>query len=173
MRLTLIALALAAAPLALAETAASPEDGHIELQAADGAARGRVALKQGPQGIVLRIAATGLTPGWHGLHFHAVGDCSDGPAGFKKAGSHVGHGNSAHGFLAGPEAGDLPNLYVAADGTANAEIYVPGMRLWNMSGIPGTSLIIHANEDDHISQPIGNAGDRVACGVLDGVEPRD
>jgi Cu-Zn family superoxide dismutase len=112
-----------------------------------------------------------LSPGWHGMHLHAAGDCGDIEA-FKNAQSHVAHGGEMHGLLnpAGPEAGDLPNLWVAADGSAHAEI---ASLLVTLTGEPvglldadGSALVIHESEDDHMSQPIGNSGGRKVCAVL-------
>ncbi len=135
----------------------------------EGGSAGAVTLKDGNSGVLLRLELTGLTPGWHGLHLHEKGDCSDATAGFKASGAHAGHGNGAlHGLLnpSGPETGDLPNLYAAADGTAHAEIFIAGMKVIDLIDGDGTAILVHAAEDDHQSQPIGNAGDRVACGVI-------
>ena len=85
--------------------------------------RGRVDLRQGPTGLLIKIEASGLTPGWHGIHFHAVGDCSD-TAKFEKSKAHVNHDQSKHGLLnpEGPDEGDLPNVFANADGSVNAEV---------------------------------------------------
>ena len=94
---------------------------------------------------------------------------ADMAAGFKKSGSHTGHGSGVeHGLLnpKGPESGDLPNIYAAADGAAKAEVFIAGMKLIDIVDADGTAVIIHAKVDDHVSQPIGGAGDRVACGVI-------
>jgi len=142
------------------------------LMDAEGGSAGAATFHQGSTGVVIRIEATGLTPGWHGLHLHAVGQC-DAP--FKSAGSHIQHAQAApHGYLnaEGPDSGDLPNLYVGADGRGFAEVFTTAVSL--NSGGPGahlmdadgSSVVIHANPDDHTSQPIGGAGDRVACGVV-------
>lgn len=137
----------------------------------DGAGKdtGKVTLRDGNSGVLLRIEATGLTPGWHGLHLHEKGDCTDAADGFKASGAHEGHGNGAlHGLLnpAGPEAGDLPNLYAAADGSAHAELFIAGVKLVDLTDGDGTAILVHAGEDDHQTQPIGGAGARVACGVI-------
>jgi superoxide dismutase, Cu-Zn family len=141
---------------------------------AEGGSMGAATLRQGATGVVIRVEATGLTPGWHGLHLHGVGQCS-GPK-FDSAGAHVQHGDAKvpHGLLnaEGPDAGDLPNLYVGADGRGFAEVFTtsaslveggPGQYLMDADG---ASILIHANADDHAAQPIGGAGDRVACGVV-------
>lgn len=142
------------------------------LMDAEGGSAGAAAFHQGSTGVVIRIEATGLTPGWHGLHLHAVGQC-DAP--FQSAGSHIQHAQAVpHGYLnaEGPDSGDLPNLYVGVDGRGFAEVFTTAVSL--NSGGPGahlmdadgSSIVIHANPDDHTSQPIGGAGDRVACGVI-------
>ena len=111
------------------------------------------------------------------MHLHAVADC--GGAGFKQAGAHINHpGHMApHGLLNpnGPDAGDLPNIHAGADGRATAEVFTTLVRMRDGKdgdGRPalldrdGSALIIHANPDDHQSQPIGGAGDRVACALI-------
>ena len=155
------------------ERAAPGDFGEATLKDASGATVGRAVLTQGPSGLLIRIEADGLTPGWHGMHIHAVGDCT---APFTTAGGHVNHGDpkASHGLLNadGPDDGDLPNLFADAEGHAHAEVFTtrariardgPGQWLWDADG---SALVIHANPDDHNSQPIGGAGDRVACAVL-------
>ena len=139
----------------------------------EGGSAGTAMFRQGPTGVVIRVEATGLTPGWHGLHLHAVGQCQ---TPFESAGSHIQHAGQKvpHGYLnaEGPDSGDLPNLYVGADGRGFAEVFTTAASLnqggpgeYLMDG-DGSSILIHANADDHTSQPIGGAGDRVACGVV-------
>ncbi len=136
---------------------------------------GRVELTQAPHGLLVRIEASGLTPGWHAAHFHSVADCSD--AGFKASGGHVhdmAAAASVHGLLNPDETdlGDLPNIYAGADGRANAEIFAPALSLGAVTGranlldSDGSALVIHASADDHQSQPIGGAGARVACAAI-------
>lgn len=172
-----LALPLFAAPAAAQDEPVAPAPpppvfltATAKLLAAGGGEAGTVTLKDGNAGVLMRIEASGLTPGWHGLHLHEKGDCSDAAEGFKVSGKHEGHGNGAlHGLLnpAGPEAGDLPNLHADADGTAHAEIFVAGLKIVDLTDGDGTAILIHAGEDDHQSQPIGGAGDRVACGVIE------
>lgn len=144
-----------------------------DLAGPGGEAVGTATFTQGTRGVLLRVEGHGLTPGWHGVHLHAKGDCSD--AKFEAAGGHVHAGAaSVHGLL-NPEAtdtGDLPNLYVAADGEASAEMFTALVRLagpGDSQGLlngDGAAVIVHAKADDHLSQPIGGAGERIACGVL-------
>jgi len=127
--------------------------------------------------IKLEFSDHALASGWHGLHLHEHGDCSDFAAGFHAAGGHIGMGPGVeHGLMnpAGPEAGDLPNLYVPPEGAFGAELFTDRVTL---SPLPmrhraqlldgdGAALIIHANRDDEMTQPIGGAGARIACGAL-------
>lgn len=147
-----------------------PAIAQATILGADGIEIGWAKFEQGPTGVLIRmeIGASGLTPGWHGLHLHEVGDCSDVGA-YQLSGGHHGKEAGAHGLMnpdRGPEPGDLPNAWAAADGSAGYEAFTMLTELAPALGGDGLSLIIHANEDDHRSQPIGGAGARVACGVV-------
>lgn len=148
---------------------------------AEGAAIGQAIFTEGPRGVMIRMefAAGALPPGWHGAHLHWIGDCSDRAAGFQASGSHVGHGadHVEHGLMnpAGPEQGDLPNIFAAPTGPFGAEIYLPGATLatdldrrerFSLLDPDGTALLIHAGVDDQQTQPIGGAGTRIACAAL-------
>ena len=90
---------------------------------------------------------------------------------FQLSKGHVNHENAKHGLLnpEGPDEGDLPNIYANADGSVNAEVSSESVVLTGEQGLKdrdGSALVIHANEDDHTSQPIGNAGARVGCAVI-------
>jgi Cu-Zn family superoxide dismutase len=119
----------------------------------------------------ISVALGGLTPGWHAVHFHAAGDCSDVEQ-FQSAKGVLDHVVKSHGLLhpEGPQEGDLPNIYANADGSANAEVSSHAVRMLGDRGLierrNRSALIIHASEDDHASQPTGNSGPRVACAVL-------
>jgi Cu-Zn family superoxide dismutase len=165
---TMIALLCAAAPLSAAA------DSPGTLKGADGSPVGTVTVTPAPAGVLVRVSAKGLPPGWHGIHFHEKGSCTD--AGFKQSGSHV-HGGAApavHGLLnpAASDAGDLPNVHVAADGTLDVELFTtlvtldPGGARPALRDADGSALVIHASPDDHKSQPIGGAGARIACAVI-------
>lgn len=159
--------------LSAAAVAQAPETLTLPVTANGGANIGTVTLRGGVKGVVVRIEVNrgALTPGWHGLHFHAVGDCSDTDK-FMNAKAHVNHGGAQHGLLnpKEPEEGDLPNLWVSGDGSAKAEIYSQMVTLSKgphaLRDSDGSALIIHAGEDDHVSQPIGNSGARVACVLI-------
>jgi Cu-Zn family superoxide dismutase len=161
---TLVFLAaLAAAPVALAQPASVTAD----IKNAAGQTVGAVTATAAPKGVILRIEAKGLAPGWHGVHLHEKGDCSK--SDFTTAGGHIhGAGAGAHGLLnpAANDMGDLPNLKAAADGMASAEMFTPLVTLAQLRDADGSALVIHASPDDYMSQPIGGAGARVACAVI-------
>ncbi len=171
------ALAALAATLfaGTAIAADAPANQRIELKNSTGASVGSAVLSNAPKGVLMRIELKGVAPGWHGLHFHEKGDCSK--SDFTSAGGHV-HGGPTmvHGLLNpdANEAGDLPNVFVAADGTANAEIFTTFVSLGGVDGREdltdkdGSAIVVHANADDHKTQPIGGAGARIACGVIAG-----
>jgi len=147
--------------------------GTSDLKGPDGSARGSITVTAAPKGVLLKVEARGLTPGWHGIHFHEKGSCAD-PK-FTSAGSHVHNAKPVvHGLLnpSANDSGDLPNIFAGADGTATAEIYSALVSFKGGSTMPslldadGSAVVIHANPDDHNSQPIGGAGDRVACAVI-------
>ena len=181
MRSSLVAAALTIAGLACvgvvsAQAAAQVAGGQsasAQVKAADGKVLGTATLTEAPHGVLLRFELKGLTPGWHGLHFHEKGDC--GTPDFKSAGAHVHTtANVVHGLLNpdGNDNGDLPNLFAGADGSATAELFSPMVSLKGAGGRPalldadGSALVVHASPDDYKTQPIGGAGARVACGVV-------
>ena len=173
MRLTALALSFGLIAAATAAHASIAQAATAELKGADGKTLGTATLTEAPHGVLLRIEAKGLTPGWHGLHFHEKGDC--GTPDFKSAGAHVHTtANVVHGLLNpdGNDNGDLPNIHAGAEGSATAEIYSTLVSLKGAGGRPalldadGSAIVVHASPDDHKSQPIGGAGARSACGVV-------
>ncbi|MCF6328695.1 MAG: superoxide dismutase family protein [Henriciella sp.] len=136
---------------------------------ADGEAIGTLNLLGGPNGVLIEVTIdpNGLAPGWHGLHLHQVGNCDDLGV-FKLSGGHVGKVEGGHGLLnpKGPEGGDLPNIYAGPDGSAGYEAVSTLFTMADLAGGDGAALIIHEGRDDHMSQPIGGAGGRVACAVV-------
>lgn len=161
-----IAAALLAAALSPAVALAADT---YEILGKDGKKIGDLTLMAAPAGALLEIeiAPGALSAGKHGLHFHETADCSD-VGQYKKSGSHAGHAEDKHGLLNpnGPEPGDLPNLVVAADGSAKVELFTGLIKLDQLKDENGSALIIHAKPDDHTSQPIGGAGDRIACAAI-------
>jgi len=130
---------------------------------------GIVTMTQGLNGVLgsVSLNADAVSPGWHGLHIHQVGDCSD-VGTFTNSGGHLGKIEGGHGLLNpdGPEMGDLPNLYAHSDGSASMEFFSDLFTLADIRDEDGAALIMHQNRDDHITQPIGGAGPRVGCAVL-------
>lgn len=143
--------------------------GTADMIGLEGESIGSANLLDGPNGLMIRVelAPGSLTPGWHGIHLHATGDCSD-VGMYKMSGGHVGKMEGGHGLLnpKGPENGDLPNIWAAADGSAGYEAFTTLDTLGALVDEDGSAIIIHEGEDDHMTQPIGGAGARVACGVI-------
>ncbi|MEM0986068.1 MAG: superoxide dismutase family protein [Pseudomonadota bacterium] len=156
-------------PIASAAEPGIPTEAGGQIIGSGGATIGEYFMQQAANGLLLTVTIEqgSLTPGWHGLHLHAVGDCSDVGV-FKLSGGHVGKIEGGHGLLnpLGPEEGDLPNIWAAADGSAGMQAFTTLVDLQTLLDEDGTALIIHAEEDDHITQPIGGAGARVACAVI-------
>lgn len=119
--------------------------------------------------ITLTIAVSGLAPGQHGVHLHTTGKC-EAPA-FASAGGHLNPSGHQHGSMnpAGPHLGDLPNLIVGDNGASTITATIPGTRAEIEARLfddDGTALIVHAGPDDYKTDPSGNSGGRIACGVL-------
>ena len=167
-RFLMAAVVVAALPFTNAQAA---EHAAAKLVDKAGAEIGVAHLRQGPHGVLIHVKVSGLTPGKHGLHLHSHGVC-EGHTGFKSAKGHVGKVEGAHGLMnpKGPEPGDLPNIYVGADGVGEMEAFTTLVSLKgdenNLLDGNGSTFIIHEKADDHITQPIGGAGARVACGII-------
>jgi Cu-Zn family superoxide dismutase len=142
------------------------------LRNASGEAVGTLTLRDVP-GEPLRIEGdlTGLPAGTHGIHFHSVGQCA--AAGqFASAGPHFNPASRKHGLESteGPHAGDLPNVVVGADGRAvvrlTTERVTLGREAASLLDADGSAVVVHAGPDDQRTDPAGNSGDRIACGVI-------
>lgn len=148
---------------------ASPEVTTVSMIGNTGAEIGTGTITAGPNGLLIRVELSpgALTPGWHGLHLHGTGDCSDTDV-FKMSGGHVGKIDGGHGLLnpEGPEGGDIPNIWAAADGSAGYEAFTTLTDADTLMDEDGSAILIHEGSDDAITQPIGGAGARVACGVI-------
>jgi len=155
-----------------ARSAVSPTAGGmtVELKDPQGKTVGTALLKETPKGVRIRLDAKGLPPGLKGIHIHENGQCA--APDFKSAGGHYNPGKTHHGKLSseGPHLGDLPNLEVKANGQAKFTQMLPGATLKpgeNSVRKPGgTAIVIHAGPDDLVSDPSGDSGDRIACGVI-------
>jgi Cu-Zn family superoxide dismutase len=141
-----------------------------ELKDKDDRVIGRAFLREVSDGVLVRLEAAGLTPGLHAVHVHAVGKC-EGPA-FTSAGGHFNPLQKKHGLKSpdGAHAGDLPNMLVTKDGSGRFETKTDAITLHAGPGSifdsDGSALVIHAGVDDYVTDPTGNAGDRVACGLI-------
>jgi Cu-Zn family superoxide dismutase len=140
-----------------------------------GEQRGTAELWQDRDNIVhVDVQVSGMPPGPHGIHFHAVGTCdASGGTPFASAGGHYNPLGRQHGLdnPSGPHGGDAPNFTVASDGTGRATFTTDRVSLTDGSTSlfdnDGSAIVIHAAADDQISQPAGNAGARIACGVVE------
>lgn len=169
-----ITYALLASTVALAgcTTTAGPITDTLAsatLQAGDGAAHGTAALISTDGKLELRIAAQGLAAGTHGLHIHAAGICT-GPD-FASAGPHLNPHGKMHGTdnPQGSHLGDLPNLTVGADGAGTLTVSIEGSQAAVeplLFDSDGAAIVIHVSADDYRTDPSGNSGGRIACGVL-------
>ncbi|MEZ5709010.1 MAG: superoxide dismutase family protein [Blastomonas sp.] len=172
---------------ALSLTACGSKDTPKEAEGAEGAADaatsataelldpegkpvGTATLTETPQGLSLMLSVSGQTPGEHGIHVHATGDCT--APDFASAGGHWNPAATKHGLAnpEGPHMGDLPNLSVAEDGTGSMLVDMAGGKIASgdnaLLDADGAAFVIHAGKDDQATDPSGDSGARVACGVF-------
>ncbi|MFO7757299.1 MAG: superoxide dismutase family protein [Roseovarius sp.] len=158
--------ALVAGAVWLGASAAVAEDATAELQDTDGNMVGTVTLHEVPSGVLLHARLSGLPEGAHAFHVHETGECE--PP-FTSAGGHYDPEDAAHGIEAedGPHAGDMPNIHVPASGELELEILNTFMEFDDrLFDDDGTSIVIHEGPDDYVTDPAGDAGARIACGVI-------
>lgn len=142
------------------------------LLAADGSVRGEARVTEAVDGLHVAVRANGLTPGIHAVHIHMTGTCT--PPDFTSAGGHWNPTGRQHGKdnPAGMHMGDMPNLTAGSDGTGQMEFVIPGGTLRTgpnaLLDADGAAVVIHAQADDNKTDPTGNAGGRIACGILSG-----
>lgn len=166
-------LLMSAAAVAILFAAASPataQTAKAALKNAKGEDAGSVTLTQTPSGVLLSLSVKGLPAGEHAFHVHGVGKCE--PP-FTSAGGHFNPGGKKHGLMAtdGHHAGDMPNLHIPASGALTVEVVNAAITLEkgkpnSVFGPAGTAIIIHAGKDDYKTDPTGEAGGRIACGVI-------
>jgi superoxide dismutase, Cu-Zn family len=167
-RLFLLLLSLLVATIAWGQNSRS--SAHADLMNAQGQKIGTAVLTPSAAGVKIAVNARQLAPGTHAFHIHAVGKC-EGPD-FKSAGGHFNPDGKQHGKdnPNGPHAGDMLNFEAAPDGTAKFSIVNASVSLEQGTNSlfheGGTSLVIHEKADDYKTDPAGNAGNRIACGVI-------
>jgi len=172
---TLTALAFMLGSLSFAH--ADPKSVVVKLADAKGKDLGTATLTMSPKvGMSIALDLHGLAPGEHAIHVHETAKC-EGPD-FKSAGGHFNPDHKHHGMNnkeGGPHAGDMPNFTVDAKGNAKTSVIAPNVQLeagpHSVYTGGGTALVVHAKADDLASDPAGNAGDRIACGVIVAAPP--
>ena len=167
-RLCCVAATLLATPCVPSSAAA--QVAKATLADANGKTVGDVNLIQTNEGVLMRLSVQGSPAGEHAFHVHAVGKCE--PP-FTTAGPHFNPGSKKHGLEAadGAHAGDMPNLHIPSSGDLSVEV-LNGMitlakgRPNSVFDTDGSAVVIHAKADDYKTDPAGDAGDRIACGVI-------
>ena len=152
---------------AAAPATAAPAPLTVKMIDAKSKSIGTATLTQTPHGVLISVDLHGMTPGVHAIHLHETGKCE--PP-FKTAGGHFNPAHKQHGFLQaeGAHGGDLPNLDVPANGKVKAEFIAHDVTIeGSLLDADGAALVVHAKADDYKTQPAGDAGDRVACGVIE------
>jgi len=137
------------------------------LRTADGTAAGNATASDVGGQVMISLTVEGLSPGQHGVHVHTTGRC-DAPT-FESAGGHWNPTNQQHGLEnpQGQHAGDMPNLTVGQDGRGTLEYRLEGGSFDGLFDADGSSFVVHASADDQRTDPSGDSGDRIACGVFE------
>jgi len=152
----------------LASCAAIEPQGGVPMPLVNalGAPIGTVRAWQTVGGVSFHVEGVGLPHGLHGIHVHSVGRCD--PPDFSSAGAHWNPAGKQHGLSnpAGPHAGDLPNVEIAANGVLSATVTVAGASLAALLDADGAALVLHATADDYRTDPSGNSGARIACAII-------
>jgi Cu-Zn family superoxide dismutase len=158
--------------LAMTGSAWAADTAKATFTDAKGKQLGTATLTQTPNGVLIELNLSNVPPGEHAFHIHQTGRC-DAKDGFKSAGDHYAGDRQKHGFKVegGPHAGDMMNKFVGSDGALRAHIINTRVTLADgqntLFDTDGSALILHAKGDDYSSQPAGNAGDRIACAVIE------
>jgi Cu-Zn family superoxide dismutase len=146
-----------------------PASGRVAtatLATAAGKDVGKITIREVDGGLSVALDVRDLPPGMHGAHLHTVGKC-EGPD-FASAGGHWNPTGMKHGSMnpQGPHEGDMPNLMVGADGTGTLTAKIAGASFDALMDADGAAIVVHAAADDLMTDPSGNSGARLACGVL-------
>ena len=155
--------------LVLAGPALAADKASALLKDVSGKEVGTAKLAATPSGTLITRELTAAPPGTHGFHIHTVGKCE--PPEFESAGGHFNPDKAKHGYLnaEGPHAGDMPNVHVPENGKLTVEVLNPLVTLGAESPLldeDGSSIMLHADPDDYMTDPAGHAGGRIACGVI-------
>ncbi len=151
--------------------AKGPQGAKAELRDAQGKAAGTARLKQVKSGVRISLQVMGVPAGTHAFHIHTAGKCE--PPNFQSAGGHFNPEGKKHGLKNpdGPHAGDMPNITVGANGKGKAQVVNTRITLGEGANSVfhegGTAIVIHEKADDEMTDPAGNAGNRIACGVIE------
>ena len=165
------ALTAALSLLMFSPDARAQNTARAELKNAEGKPAGTAQFQESKQGVLVTLRVRNLPPGLHAVHIHAVGKC-EAPQ-FTTAGGHFNPGQKKHGFKNpdGPHAGDLPDVLVVKDGTGRFEAVTDAVSFAaganSIFDQDGSAIVVHATADDNATDPSGNSGDRIACGVIE------
>lgn len=149
-----------------ANEAAAGERAVADLKTATGEAAGKATATTASGRVMLTLEVEGLSPGQHGVHVHMTGKC-DAPK-FESAGGHWNPADAHHGLEApaGQHAGDMPNLVVEQNGRGTLAYELHGATFAGLMDSDGSAMVVHASADDQKTDPSGNSGDRIACGIF-------
>lgn len=169
-KMNVLALAASISLLSYAPRAVAEERAYADIKDPQGKSVGNASFRETKNGVLIMVNAKGLPEGLHAVHIHSIGRC-EGPS-FTSAGGHFNPLGKKHGLINpdGSHAGDLPDMYVDKDGVGRYEALRKSMTLGpgetSIFDADGSAIVIHAAADDNKTDPAGNSGDRIACGVI-------